>query len=45
MRQIKYFRSKKEALKSCEERNKTFGSGKEISGEYMPEINEEDDDE
>ena len=27
----KYFKSKKEALKACEERNKTFGSGKEVS--------------
>ena len=30
MRQKKYFTSKKEALKACEERNKTFGSGKEV---------------
>ena len=32
----KYFQSKKEALKACEERNKTFGSGKEISVYKMP---------
>ena len=30
MRQKKYFTRKKEALKACEERNKTFGSGKEV---------------
>ena len=32
----KYFQSKKEALKACEELNKTFGSGKEISVYKMP---------
>ena len=36
MRQRKYFQSKREALKACEERNKTFGSGKEISVYKMP---------
>ena len=30
MRQRKYFKSKKEALKACEERNKTYGSGRDI---------------
>lgn len=32
----KYFKSRKEALKACEERNKTYGSGKEISVYRMP---------
>ena len=32
----KYFKSRKEAIKACEERNKTFGSGKEIRGYKMP---------
>ena len=36
MRQRKYFKSKKEALKACDERNKTFGSGKEIGVYKMP---------
>ena len=36
MRQRKYFKSRKEALKACEERNKTYGSGKEISVYKMP---------
>ena len=36
MRQRKYFKSRKEALKACEERNKTFGSGKEVSVYKMP---------
>ena len=36
MRQRKYFASKKEALKSCEERNKTFGSGRDIGVYKMP---------
>lgn len=36
MRQRKYFKSKKEAIKACDERNKTFGSGKEIGVYKMP---------
>ena len=36
MRQRKYFQSKKEALKACEERNKTFGSGRDIGVYKMP---------
>ena len=36
MRQRKSFKSKKEALKACDERNKTFGSGKEIGVYKMP---------
>ena len=36
MRQRKYFKSKKEALKACEERNKTFGSGRDIGVYKMP---------
>ena len=36
MRQRKYFKSKKEALKECEERNKTFGSGRDIGVYKMP---------
>ena len=36
MRQRKYFKSRKEAIKVCEERNKTFGSGKEIRVYKMP---------
>ena len=36
MRQRKYFQSRKEALKAREERNKTFGSGKEVSVYKMP---------
>ena len=30
MRQRKYFKSRKEALKACEERNKTHGNGIEV---------------
>ena len=30
MRQRKYFKSRKEALKACEERNKTHGNGTEV---------------
>ena len=36
MRQRKYFKSRNEALKACEERNKTFGSEKEIGVYKMP---------
>ena len=36
MRQRKYFKSRKEALKACEERNKTFGSGRDIGVYKMP---------
>ena len=36
MRQRKYFKSRKEAIKACEKRNKTFGSGKEIGVYKMP---------
>ena len=36
MRQRKYFKSRKEALKAYEERNKTYGSGKEICVYKMP---------
>ena len=36
MRQRKYFKSRKEALKVCEERNKTFGSGNDIRVFKMP---------
>ena len=32
----KYFQSRKEAIEACEERNKTFGSGKEIRVHKMP---------
>ena len=30
MRERKYFKSRKEALKACEERNKTHGTGIEV---------------
>ena len=30
MRERKYFKSRKEALKACEERNKTHGNGIEV---------------
>lgn len=30
MRQRKYFKSKKEALKACDERNKTYGKGIDV---------------
>ena len=30
MRHRKYFKSKKEAIKTCEERNKSYGKGIEV---------------